>query len=156
MSSPLLLDDMFSDTIAQQLRANRHDVLALVTDLSLMSLPDDQILAHAAATGRALVTANIKDFMPLDAQYRAGGQAHAGLILISAKTFPQDRSYTGAVARALGALLDKPAQIQASRVIFLPGIDLDSPSLLPSGRRTGAQACTIRRSGNEVLRERAP
>jgi predicted nucleic acid-binding protein len=41
-----------------------------VTDPALMSLPDGLILAHAATAGRALVTANIKDFMPLDAQYR--------------------------------------------------------------------------------------
>jgi Domain of unknown function (DUF5615) len=119
VSLPLLLDEMFSDTIARQLRAKGHDVHAVVTDPSLASLPDDQILSHAAATGRALVTANIKDFMPLDAQYRAAGQAHAGLILVSAKTFPQNRSYTSAVTSALAALLDEHQQIEASQVTFL-------------------------------------
>src|SRR5260370_42541628 len=119
VSSPLLLDEMFSDTIAQQLRAKGYDVLAVVADPSLVALPDDQILARAAATGRALVTANIKDFMPLDAQYRAAGQAHAGLILVSANTFPPDRSYTSAVTNALAALLDEGGQIQADQVTFL-------------------------------------
>ncbi len=119
MDCPLLLDEMFSDTIAQQLRAKGYDVLAVVTDPALVALPDDQILAPAAATGRALVTASIKDFMPLDVQYRAAGQAHAGLILVSAKTFPQDRTYTHAVTSALAALLDKPGKIQADQVIFL-------------------------------------
>ena len=119
MSRPLLLDEMFSGTIAEQLRAKGHDVLAVVTDPALISLPDDQILAHAAATGRALATANIKDFMPLDAQYRAAGQAHAGLILISAKTFPQDRGYSIAITSALAALLDEPGQIKDSHVLFL-------------------------------------
>ena len=57
--------------------------------------------------------------MPLDAQYRAAGQAHAGLILISAQTFAQDRSYTSAVASALAALLDQPRPIEASEVTFL-------------------------------------
>ncbi len=114
MSSPLL-DEMFSDAIAQQLRAKGHDVIAAVAHPALASLPDDQILTHAAATGRALVTANIKDFMPLDSQYRAAGQAHAGLIL---KTFPEDRSYTSAVTSALAALLDKDG-IQEDQVIFL-------------------------------------
>jgi len=118
VSFPLLLDEMFSDTIAQQLRAKGH-VQAVVADPSLASLPDDQILSRAAATGRALVTANIKDFMPLDARYRAAGQAHAGLILVSAKTFPQNRSYTSAVASALAALLDEREQIEASQVTFL-------------------------------------
>jgi flagellar biosynthesis/type III secretory pathway ATPase len=120
VSFPLLLDEMFSDTIAQQLRAKGHDVQAVVADPSLVSLPDDQILSRAAATGRALVTANIKDFMPLDAQYRAAEQAHAGLILVSAKTFPQNRSYTTAVTSALAALLDQTGQIQAGQVTFLP------------------------------------
>jgi hypothetical protein len=65
------------------------------------------------------VTANSKDFMPLDARYRAAGQAHAGLILVSAKTFPQNRSYTSAVTNALVALLDEREQIEAGQVTFL-------------------------------------
>jgi Domain of unknown function (DUF5615) len=119
VSFPLLLDEMFSDTIAQQLRAKGHNVQAVVADPSLASLPDDQILARAAAAGRALVTANIKDFMPLDAQYRAAGQAHAGLILVSTKTFPQNRSFTSAVISALTAFLDEREQIGVSQVTFL-------------------------------------
>jgi hypothetical protein len=116
---PLLLDEMFSDTIAQQLRAKGHDVQAVAADPSLASLPDDQILSRAAAAGRALVTANIKDFMPLDARYRAAGPAHAGLILVSAKTFPQNRSYTTAVTSALAVLLDQGGQTGASQGTFL-------------------------------------
>ena len=119
MGCPLLLDEMFSDTIAQELRAKGHDVLAVVADSALVSLPDQQILAHAAATGRALVTANIKDFMPLDAGYRAAGHGHAGLILVHTKTFPQDRTYTAAITRALSALLDEPNSIQGDQVLFL-------------------------------------
>jgi len=110
---------MFTDAIAQQLCAKGHDVLAVVADPALVSLPDDQILAHAASAGRALVTANIKDFMPLDGQRRAAGQSHAGLILVSTKAFPQDRSFVGAIAAALAALLDSANQIGAGQVIFL-------------------------------------
>ncbi len=110
---------MFSNTIAEQLSAKGHDVLAVVADPALVSLPDEQILAHAAATGRALVTANIKDFVPLNAQYQAAGREHAGLIFVSTKTFPQNLSYTAVITSALTALLDKPGQIQASQVVFL-------------------------------------
>ena len=49
--------------------------------------------------------------MPPDAQYRAAGQAHAGLILVSTKTFAQDRTYATAITSALIAL---------SRPILLP------------------------------------
>ena len=120
VSYPLLLDEMFSGHIADQLRSKGHDVLAVVGDPALLALPDDQILTHATVTGRALVTANIKDFMPLDAQYRAAGQTHAGLIFISSKTFRQDRAYTAAITSALSAFLDQHPRIQAGQVIFLP------------------------------------
>jgi uncharacterized protein DUF5615 len=119
MSYPLLLDEMFSGLIAEQLRAAGHDMLAVVTDPALVTLADDQILAHATTTGRALVTANIKDFMPLDARYRAASQTHAGLILVSSKSFPQDRTYTAAITKALAALLDQPTPIQPGQVQFL-------------------------------------
>jgi hypothetical protein len=111
---------MFSGLVAEQLRAAGHDVLAVVTDPALVSLPDDQVLAHATTTGRALVTANIKDFMPLDARTRAANHNHAGLILVSSKTFPQDRAYTAAITKALAALLDQPTQVQPGQVLFLP------------------------------------
>ncbi len=116
----LLLDEMFSGLIAEQLRAKGHDVIAVVADPALIGLPDDQILAYATDTGRALVTASIKDFMPLDARYRAASQIHAGLILVSTKTFPQDRNFTAAITTALSALLGQPAQIQLGQVLFLP------------------------------------
>jgi predicted nuclease of predicted toxin-antitoxin system len=118
VSYPLLLDEMLSDDIADQLRKRGHDVLAVVADTGLVGLPDDQILAQAAAQDRALVTANIKDFMPLDAQYKASGRQHAGLILISTKTFPQNRTFT-AVVDALAALLARPAGIGPDQVVFL-------------------------------------
>jgi hypothetical protein len=60
VSCPLLLDEMYPGAITGQLRAMGHDVLAVVADAALVALLDEQILAHAASTGRALVTANIK------------------------------------------------------------------------------------------------
>jgi Trk K+ transport system NAD-binding subunit len=67
VSYPLLLDELFSGTIAGQLRGKGHDVLSVVADPALVARPDEQIFAYAASTGRALTTANIKDFIPLDA-----------------------------------------------------------------------------------------
>lgn len=119
MSQPLLLDEMFSDSIAQQLRATAHDVTSVVADPSLVALPDEQVLAHATAQGRALVTANIKDFVPLDGRYRAAGHSHAGLILVSTKTFPQNRGFTAAITTALAALLSSPTKVQPGQVLFL-------------------------------------
>jgi len=119
MSQPLLLDEMFSDEIAQQLRAKGYDVTSVIADPASVGLPDDQVLAYATTEGRALVTANIKDFVPLDGRYRAGSQSHAGLILISTKTFPQNRGFPSAITTALATLLSGTAKIQSGRVLFL-------------------------------------
>jgi Domain of unknown function (DUF5615) len=119
MSQPLLLDEMFSDDIAVQLRAMGHDVISIVADPALVGLPDEQVLAYAATAGRALVTANIKDFVPLDSRYRAAGQPHAGLILVSTKAFPQSRGFPSAITASLATLLSDTAKIQSGQVLFL-------------------------------------
>src|SRR6266700_2324676 len=120
MSQPLLLDEMFTDDIAQQLRTKGYDVISVVADPALVGLPDDQILAYATTEGRALVTANIRDFIPLDTRYRAADQSHAGLIFVSTKTFPQNRGFPSAVATALAVLLSGTAKIQSGPGLFLP------------------------------------
>src|SRR5436309_14305176 len=119
MSQPLLLDEMFSDDIAKQLRAKGYDVVSVVADPALVGLLDDQVLAYATTEGRALVTANIKDFVPMDGRYRAAGQSHAGLILVSTKTFPQNRGFPSAVTTALAVLLSGTAKIRPGQVLFL-------------------------------------
>lgn len=119
----LLLDEMFPGSIAEQLCAKGYDVRAVVTSPDSTGLPDEEILIGATEAGRSLVTANIKDFVPIDARYRAAGRTHAGLILVSTKTFPQNRTFVPAVLNALSALLareereDKAAE---GRVLFLP------------------------------------
>jgi hypothetical protein len=122
MSCSLLLDEMLSGAIAEELRSSGHDAVAVVADPTLVGLPDDQILAQATVTGRALATANIKDFMTLDAAYRAAGRSHAGLILISTKTFPQDRSFTTSVTKALSVFLGQTASPLPDQVLFLPRV----------------------------------
>lgn len=119
MSQPLLLDETLSGTIAEQLRVKGFDVMSVVADPALAGLPDDQLLAYATVEGRALVTANIKDFVPLDGRYRATSQSHAGLILVSSKTFPPNRGFTTAVTAALAVLLSATAKIQPGHVQFL-------------------------------------
>jgi hypothetical protein len=101
------------------LRAKGHDVQAVVANPELAGLPDEDILISATETGRALVTANIKDFVPLDTRYRASSRSHAGLILMSAKTFPQSRGFIPSVTSALLALLESDEDPPAGRVIFL-------------------------------------
>jgi hypothetical protein len=57
--------------------------------------------------------------MPIDARYRAASRSHAGLIMVSSKSFPQSRGYVIAVTSALDALLAADGVIQAGAVVFL-------------------------------------
>ena len=114
----LLLDEMLSDEIAAQLRDKGHDVLAVVADPGLVALPDYRVLAHASAEGRVVVTKNSKDFLALDAHHRAAGSPHAGLVLVSTKTFPEDRNVTGSLVRSLDKLLSQGG-IDQGTVVFL-------------------------------------
>lgn len=99
----LLLDEMLGPKIAVQLRERGHDVYAVTERPHLVSLPDDQVLALAAAEGRAVVTANIGDFATLDARWAASGREHGGIVFITSVAFPQDRSFIGALVTALDA-----------------------------------------------------
>ena len=61
----------------------------------------------------------------VDSRVRVAGEvedllATHHLILVSARTFPQDRTFTAAIISALSALLDQPSQIQPGQVLFLP------------------------------------
>ena len=50
MSQPLLLDEMFSDDIARQLRTKGYDVISVAADLALAGLPDDRVLQPVRAS----------------------------------------------------------------------------------------------------------
>jgi hypothetical protein len=115
----LLLDEMFPRAMADQLNAKGHDVRAVVASPEFVGLPDEDIIIGATEAGRALVTANIKDFMPIDARYRAASRVHAGLVMVRSKTFPQNRAYVIAVTTALDALLAAGDGVQPGGVVFL-------------------------------------
>lgn len=105
MTEPrLLLDEMLSGTISDQLRQRGYDVVAVVEDVSLVSSPDEDLLAHAAEEQRVLVTANIADFAALAGDWHARGRVHYGIIYVAYRTFGQGRSFIGAVVDALAAL----------------------------------------------------
>ena len=104
--------------MAEQLCAKGHDVRAVVTSPEFTVLPDEEILIGATEAGQSLVTANVKDFMSLHARYRAANRPHAGLILVSTKTFPQDRAFVTAVTSALNSPL-AAAAASAGDVVFL-------------------------------------
>jgi hypothetical protein len=102
----LLLDEMLSGAIAEQLRARNLDVVAVVEDPRLVGTPDEELLVHAATQKRVLVTANVADFAAIVTDWRGAGREHAGLVYVTSRAFPQDRSFVGAVVSSLLALHD--------------------------------------------------
>jgi nucleoside-diphosphate-sugar epimerase len=69
--------------IAQALRAAGHDVRAADEDRGLDGLDDAGVLALASTEDRILVTANVRDFLPILREWAEAGRTHAGCILIA-------------------------------------------------------------------------
>ena len=106
----LLLDEMYSPVVAEQLRARGHDVVS-VHDADyryLEGAPDEEVFAAALAEERALVTENVPDFRRLEADAFARGEAHATLVFTSNRQFPRGEPRTiGRLVEALDALLSE-------------------------------------------------
>jgi hypothetical protein len=115
----LLLDEMLSGEIAVQLRVRGWGVVAVVEDPALVGTPDEDLLTRATGEGRSIVTANVRDFAAISTQWRARGREHAGLVHITTRTFPQDRSYVGAIVAALDSLLRSGRAPSAGSETFL-------------------------------------
>lgn len=68
--------------VGKALAEGGHDVRALDSEIELEGLSDPEVLELAAAEGRVLVTANIRDFEPLLREWAGEGRSHAGVILV--------------------------------------------------------------------------
>lgn len=101
----LLLDVHFSPAIAEQLRSRGHDAIAAAQDRELRQLPDQMLLERAAANGRALLTNNVKDFVPIAADWARSGREHPGLLLTSDRSMPRTRHGIGQLVTVLDDLM---------------------------------------------------
>lgn len=112
----VLLDEMYPPALAQRLRDNGHDVLAVLdVEVGLASRSDEDVLAWAARNHRCVVTENIADFARLAGQ----GATHHGLIFVSAQRFPRTRNGLTRLTDALNALLDAKQLPRQDAVIWL-------------------------------------
>ena len=105
----LLLDEMHAPAIADALTEAGFDVVAVAVDPSLRGSSDADLLDHAAATGRALVTENVSDFSVLAAARAVDGEPHVGLIFTNPSRFNRATlAYPGNLIVALRTFLDAP------------------------------------------------
>ena len=77
----LYLDEDLSPVIAGLLRRRGMDVTA-AQEVGNVQLDDRAQLAYAARDGRALVTANVVDFIELAQEAIATNTEHAGIVLV--------------------------------------------------------------------------
>ncbi len=116
----LLLDEMYSATVAEQLRRRGHDVVSIhdAEFRSLEGAPDEEVFAAAIAEERAIVTENVPDFRRLEAAALASDEPTPGLIFTTNRQFPRgDPGTVGRLVVALDALLtERPA---LSAALFL-------------------------------------
>ena len=101
----LLLDEMLSSAIAEQLRSRGFDVEAVDERPDLRSLPDIDLFEHAQREARAIVTYDRDDFLVLDRRFRAEGRDHHGIVILSHRRFPPGQATTGALVASLETLL---------------------------------------------------
>ncbi len=91
----LLLDELYSHEIAQQLRARGHDVIAVAERSDLRGLADERLFNCAAADRRALVTENWRHFSALLTQAAHEGANHYGVVFTSGRQMPRGRGTIG-------------------------------------------------------------
>ena len=103
----LLLDEHYSPEIARQLCARGHDVVAVAARADLVGLSDDDLLRRMAQERRAIMTNNVKDFMPLAARAAQAAVDHYGLLFTSDRSMPRRSDAIGRLVDALDAFLQR-------------------------------------------------
>jgi Domain of unknown function (DUF5615) len=103
----LLLDEHYSPEIARQLRTRGHDVVAVAERADLVGLSDDELLRRMARERRAIMTNNVKDFMPLASRTPLEANDHYGLVFTSDRSMPRRVDAIGRFVDALDALLQR-------------------------------------------------
>lgn len=97
----LLLDEMFSPVLAETLRGDGFDVLAVAGHPVLATMSDPQIARWARESDRRVVTENVRDFAAL---LRASDPP-LRVLFTSARRFPRSRRNPGPLIEALRSWL---------------------------------------------------
>jgi hypothetical protein len=101
----LLLDEQHARIVAELMRKEKHDVVALTERPALRGGADSEVLQAAVAEGRALMTENARDFALLHRQWMDAGKTHLGMVLTSPRSVPRRKSSLRPLLAALRALL---------------------------------------------------
>jgi hypothetical protein len=109
----LLLDEMWTPTIALELRKRGFDVIAISEPAHAgryAGVSDDEVFARAQDDGRTVVTDNIADYEQAIRDWESTGQAHHGLLYALNPPFNRHRGegVIGQMVNALAHFLSLP------------------------------------------------
>lgn len=119
----LLLDEMISPRIARELRNKGFDVVAVKADRRAWeALPDREILRHAAAEGRTVVSNDVLDFQLIHNRMTAEGEGHSGILFTDDAVMPRNKASIPLWVKTLGGFLEANRDEEAlrNRIAFLP------------------------------------
>jgi predicted nuclease of predicted toxin-antitoxin system len=101
----LLLDEMISAVVAEQLRVRGRDVEAVSERRELRGLVDEDLFEYAQTAGRSVVTYNRDDFLELDRRFRRHGRNHSGIVILNPRRFPQGPASIGPLVKSFDNLI---------------------------------------------------
>lgn len=101
----LLLDEMFSPALAESLRGDGFDVVAVAGHPLLAAALDRDMAAWAVGEQRRVLTENVRDFVPLLAVEPA-----LRVLLTSSRRYPRSRRNPGPLHEALWSWLIADAE----------------------------------------------
>lgn len=102
------------EILIRALRARGIDIVS-AWEAGMAGRKDSEHLEYAAASGRVICTFNLKDFLPLHAQYMKAGRHHAGMILAK----QQEYSVGEVMRRLLKLIAALSAEEMKDRAEFL-------------------------------------
>jgi hypothetical protein len=102
-SARLLMDEMFSPSIAAALRDRGDDVIAVAERGELRAINDEAVFAWAISQGRWLLTENVKDFRPVLLRALEADTPVTGILFTSSRSFPRSRKNPGPLIQAVHA-----------------------------------------------------
>ena len=108
----LALDHHYSPTIAQELRAGGHDVVAAI-ERAWEAIDDEALLEACQGEERALLTNNVADFEIIARRWAPQGRRHHGLIFTSDASMPRGRHTIGHYVTKLDDLLTVHRRLDA-------------------------------------------
>ena len=114
----ILLDAHISGrTVGKAFVERSHDVRALDSEPELEGPSDPEVLELAAAEGRVLVTANIRDFEPLLREWAGEGHPHAGVMLVPSSV--RNEAFRVLISGAEETIADTDQEKWVDRVAWL-------------------------------------